>query len=168
MKAARTTLGLLLLASLLAVATPTATVAAECWTFHKYEKALATATNETRKDHDLNWLPIDPELSMAARVHSREMARKAELWHSDTNDIARLVDNTWVWMGENVGAGSDVDDMHAMFLRSSAHRPNIMNERWDWIGVGTVKGQDGRTYMTVLFHDGGPNLGTTMNKRYCR
>ncbi|MDQ3940704.1 MAG: CAP domain-containing protein [Actinomycetota bacterium] len=136
-----------------------------CWSFRTYEQRLSIATNQTRIEAGLKKLTIDPELSMAARRHSHEMAEAGRTYHSDTGDIAPLLDGLWHAIGENVAVGGRVRSIHEMFLESPRHRENIFKRRWDRIGVGSVF-EDGRNWVTVLFSDGS-DLTTTLNRRYC-
>ena len=60
--------------------------------------------------------------------------------------------------GENIGWDDDADEVapaaiQAMFLASPDHRSNILEARWDAIGVGAFKAADGRKMWTVLFAD---------------
>ena len=163
---ARLLVGIGLVASLLVSTQASAGAATtRCWSFHDYEKRMAAATNASRGEASLKALVLDPELSMAARIHSAEMARAGETFHSDTNDIAPLVEGVWYLIGENVGVGGRVVSLHQMFLESPTHRENIFQRRWDRIGVGEVF-RDGRHWVTVLFQDGG-NLDTTLRRRAC-
>ena len=164
MRGARSLVGLTLLLSLLAVSTPQA-VASECWVFHRYERQLAKLTNASRADAGLNTLPLDPELSMAARAHSKQMVEQGRLFHSSTNFLARRITTSWNDMGENVGMQGTPSEMHQAFLNSQTHRDKIYSGHWDRMGVGSVK-RNGVVWVTVLFMDG-PNPGTKMKKRFC-
>ena len=163
---ARLLVGLGLVASLLVGAQGTSGAATTgCWSHHDYEKRLAAATNASRSEASLKKLVLDPELSMAARIHSREMAAAGETYHSKTEDIAPLVEGVWYLIGENVGVGGRVSSLHQMFLESPTHADNIFQARWDRIGVGEVY-RDGRHWVTVLFEDG-RDLDTTLRRRAC-
>ena len=162
----RLLLGMGLIASLLVGAQGAAGAATTgCWSFHNYERNLAAATNTSRAESGLKALTLDPELSMAARIHSAKMARAGEPYHSNPDDVAKLVVGIWHMIGENVGSGGPVSSLHVSFLESPPHRYNIFQTRWDRIGVGQVF-RDGRHYVTVLFEDG-RDLGTTLPRRAC-
>ena len=162
----RLLLGVGLVAGLLVGMTGSASAGStRCWSHHTYEEDLAASTNESRASAGLKRLVLDPELSMAARVHSAEMARAGTTYHSKTEDIAPLVKGVWYAIGENVGVGGRVVSLHEMFLESPSHRENIFKKRWDRIGVGKVY-RDGRNWVTVLFEDG-RDLDTTLPRRAC-
>ena len=165
MRVARVLVGLTLLASLLVVGQASTATASGCWEFHNYERQLAELTNETRDNNGLSVLPLDPELSMAARSHSRRMAKQGRLFHSNTEFYASRLNRSWHDMGENVGVDGNPEEMHKAFLNSQTHREKIMGSHWDRMGVGSVK-KNGRVWVTVLFMDG-RNPGTRMDKRYC-
>ena len=164
MRVTRALVGLSLFVSLLVLQSSTAS-AAQCWNYHTYETRMAQLTNESREAKGLSTLVLDPELSMAARIHSRDMARQGRTFHSTTDSLDGLLTGRWRMISENVGAGGSAEAMHEMFLNSPTHRENIFKENRNRIGVGTVK-KDGRTWVTVLFENG-RNLGTTLNRRYC-
>lgn len=162
----RLLLGMGLIAGLLVGAQGAAGAATSgCWSFHDYERNLSVATNTSRAGSALKALTLDPELSMAARIHSAEMARAGKPYHSNPEHVAKLVDGVWHMIGENVGVGGRVSSLHEMFLASPTHRYNIFKTRWDRIGVGEVF-RDGRHWVTVLFEDG-RDLDTTLRRRAC-
>jgi len=60
--------------------------------------------------------------------------------------------------GENIGWNNYPDDIatgvvHNSFMQSPGHRSNILNKRWDVIGVGAYKGPTGKKMWTVIFAD---------------
>ena len=92
-------------------------------------------------------------LTRAAAAHSRAMVRRRFFSHV-APDGANLVDRlrrvgylrrarSWV-VGENIGFGSGRDSaplrqMRA-WMRSSAHRANILEPRWREVGLGVAAG----------------------------
>lgn len=124
------------------------------------EKGFARKTNSSRADKGLNKLTIDPELSRAAKEHTREMAKKKTLEHTPNDVLAERVTN-WTELGENVGVGQSVKSLHAAFMDSKPHRDNILYSKWKYIGIGVVK-SDGKMWVTVLFEHS-KNPGTTLS-----
>jgi cysteine-rich secretory family protein len=64
----------------------------------------------------------------------------------------------YVIAGENIGWNNYPDDIatqvvHNSFMQSPGHRSNILNRRWDVIGVGAYKGPTGKKMWTVIFAD---------------
>ena len=104
-----------------------------CWNYKPSERAFARKMNSARSA--LTKLSLDPELSKAARVHTNEMIRKNELFHTSSANLKNRVTN-WVVLGENVGVGSTVSSLHEAFMNSPAHRDNVMLPTYRHVGVG--------------------------------
>jgi uncharacterized protein YkwD len=47
----------------------------------------------------------------------------------------------WCSVGENVGKGTSIDNLHAAWMRSSAHKANILGN-FDRVGTGVVRKGD--------------------------
>ena len=130
----------------------TAPEAAACWSWHAKERKLAQMTNRARANNGSNRLHFSDALSKAARVHSRRMARRNYLFH--TSRFGELIGGTWTMVGENVGSGERIRQIHRAFMRSSAHRSNVLSASWRKLGTGVVR-KRGLLWVTVLFTDGG-------------
>jgi hypothetical protein len=96
-------------------------------------------------------------LASVAVRHSQEMASQNRLFHSGNlaAAVSSVVPN-WQGVGENVGVGSSVEDVNAMFMASATHRANILGN-FNLAGVGVVQGSDGRYWVTQVF----ARVGTT-------
>lgn len=132
----------------------TAPEALACWAPKASERKLATLTNRARHNNDRGRLAFSDALSKAARVHSRRMARRNYLFHNTLSSLENLLGGSWNMIGENVGTGSRVRQVHRAFMSSPGHRDNILGSGWRKLGVGTVK-KRGMLWVTVLFSDGG-------------
>lgn len=132
----------------LLVASP-ARAAGTCWNPHKAELGFTRQLNSERADDGLGQLRLDPELSKAARVHTREMIRRSMVHHTSDYKLRYRVRN-WVILGENVGAGGGVRTLHNAFMGSPTHRANIMGNAYNHVGVGALY-RNGRLWVTVLF-----------------
>lgn len=140
--------GVLLSATLTAVA-PAVPAGAACYNNNADEKAFASKLNTARRAAGRGSLRLDPQLSKAAKVHTKEMVNKNLLYHTPTDALKRRVTN-WVELGENVGVGSTVESLHTAFMNSSAHRSNILYSNFRYVGIGTAKA-NGRLWVTVIF-----------------
>ena len=125
---------------------PTPSASAACYSPTRPEKRFAQLINGARSATNLQ---LDPELSKAAKVHTKEMVRANSLHHTPSDVLRRRVTN-WVELGENVGVGSTVTSLHQAFMNSPAHRDNIVRSSYRYVGVGVVK-DDGRMWVTVIF-----------------
>ena len=147
------------------------TVAAEagatnnaCWDVRPKERGFARKLNAARANNGLGKLRLDPELSKAARVHTREMVVTEFLHHTADSALRNRVTN-WNVLGENVGVGGTVDSLHIAFMNSPAHRDNILYGKFRHVGVGT-RVKDGRLWVTVIF-EAETNPGTTLRMPKC-
>jgi hypothetical protein len=57
----------------------------------------------------------------------------------------------WTVAGENVGVGASVDSVEKAFMNSHEHRSNILDRRFNAIGVSVVAADDGHVYVTQIF-----------------
>ena len=125
---------------------PTPSASAACYSNSRAEKRFARLINVARSATNLT---LDPQLSKAAKVHTKEMVRANSLHHTPSDVLRRRVTN-WVELGENVGVGSTVTSLHQAFMNSTAHRANIVRSTYRYVGVGVVR-KDGRMWVTVIF-----------------
>ena len=109
--------------------------------------------NRVRARAGLPRLRLDPKLSHAARVHSRDMVRRGYFAHNSLNGrtpFQRMLSTRYVprnaswWLGENIGWGtSSIADPAAlvrMWMKSAPHRANILNRNFREIGIGIALG----------------------------
>ena len=128
---------------------PTTAASAACYLNNEAERSFAKKINAARVASGKGKLRLDPELSKAAKVHTREMVNKETLYHTPSDALRRRVTN-WTTLGENVGVGGTVVSLHQAFMASTAHRDNILYSIFRYVGVGT-KMQNGRLWVTVIF-----------------
>ncbi|HEV3472696.1 MAG TPA: CAP domain-containing protein [Actinomycetota bacterium] len=136
-----------------------------CWGYRIAEKGFARRINSERVERNLGKLSLDPELSKAARVHTREMVRREELYHTPSDKLRNRVTN-WIVLGENVGVGGSVSSLHDAFMASPAHRDNVLHAAYQHVGIGTKKA-DGRLWVTVIF-EAVTDPGTTLRMPRCK
>jgi uncharacterized protein YkwD len=136
----------------------------QCWKYKTSERAFARKMNSERTARNLGKLSLDPELSKAARVHTNEMIRRNELYHTTTANLRSRVTD-WVILGENVGVGGTVASLHQAFMNSPAHRDNILHAAYRNVGIG-VRKADGRMWVTVIF-EAITDPGTTLAMPHC-
>jgi hypothetical protein len=83
----------------------------------------------------LGALTVAPDLVDVARRHAQEMADQQRLFHNPSlgSDV-----QSWQKVGENVGVGSSVEEIHQAFMASSSHRDNILDHDFTEVGVGVI------------------------------
>lgn len=124
------------------------------------EKRVLDLHNATRKKHGLRSLCMDPELTRAARAHSKEMIGKGYFRHEsfDGETVgARLkrFGYDWYTSGENIawgtGSMSRPDDRFKGWMESPGHRANILNGAFREVGVGTASGDPKKADKQVMY-----------------
>jgi uncharacterized protein YkwD len=133
----------------LSVVAPATVADAACYTNNDNERSFASKLNAARRASGKSSLRLDPQLSKAAKVHTREMVRRNVLYHTPTDALKRRVTN-WVELGENVGVGGTTTSLHGAFMDSPAHRSNILYSGFRYVGIG-AKQAHGRLWVTVIF-----------------
>ena len=121
----------------------------KCWIYRTSEKGFARKINSARGNNDLTKLSLDPELSRAARKHTKEMVERNELYHTPSDALRNRVTN-WIVLGENVGVGGSVASLHEAFMNSPAHRDNVLHAAYRHVGIGVKKVGD-RMWVTIIF-----------------
>lgn len=93
-------------------------------------------------------LTVAADLVDVARRHSATMAARNRLYHNP--GLGTEVGN-WLKVGENVGTGATVDNIHAALMESPTHRDEILRPAFTQVGVGAVTGPDGALWVTQIF-----------------
>ncbi len=105
--------------------------------------------NRTRARHGLRGLRMWAKLQEAAHAHSRRMATQRRVFHTACLSCVSP-DPSWTSMGENVARGRRLRAIHWKFMRSAAHRANILCRCYTRVGVGVVR-RGGTLYVTEIF-----------------
>jgi uncharacterized protein YkwD len=127
------------------------------------ERQLVALTNRSRASAGRRSLRVDGALTSIARWRSKDMSQRDYFSHDIPgygNVFKRMDAKGYCYKvaGENIGWNTYPDDeataaIHGMFMDSSGHRRNILEQDWEVIGVGAYKGADGKKLWTVLFAD---------------
>ena len=108
------------------------------------EAQFVSRVNDLRAAQGLGALRIDPLLTQVARDWATDLSRRNCVCHhpefltGNPDDAAKVVPTNWVKLGENVGTGSNPDQIEDAFERSPLHRKNILDADFDTIGIGVV------------------------------
>ena len=166
--AKRVVLGLVagaLLSAMIPATVAVATTDSPCWKVRDAERSFAQKINGARDNAGVGNLNLDPELSKAARKHTKSMKNQDELYHTPGNKLADRVTN-WTILGENVGVGGNVDSLHQAFMNSPGHKANIVYGAFKHVGVGVKEDKSGDMWVTVIF-EAQTNPGTSLNMPDC-
>jgi len=111
------------------------------------ESGFVSSINSSRRSVGRPAYAVSSELTAVARRWAVAMATGASLKHNP--NLAGQVTG-WRYVGENVGVGSGVGELHQAFLNSPAHRANVMDGDFTQVGIGVAYG-GGRLWVTEVF-----------------
>lgn len=123
----------------------------------KQEQAVIDLTNKEREKEGLSPLKANPVLCELARAHSKNMAVQKMLSHKldgkDLSDRANDAGYKFTALGENIAMGTNLQPINAVeiWMKSEAHKANMLNSDFQQIGVGLSKSSDGDVYFTQVF-----------------
>ncbi len=113
------------------------------------EARFVEAINAYRAQNGLSALVPDAELLRVARNWSAQMRAAGEISHNP--NLRSDVKANWRKLGENVGVGPTVADLHQAFIDSPAHRRNLLDPSFQRVGIGIVYDTDGTIFVTEQF-----------------
>jgi uncharacterized protein YkwD len=127
------------------LAAPTAAFAESSYTM---ESEFISKMNAAREANGQRPYSVASDLTSIARQHSANMAAKQSLYHNPS--LTTQVQN-WQAVGENVGEGPTVADIHQAFMNSPEHRANILDHDFTQVGVGVSVDSNGIVWVTEDF-----------------
>ena len=112
------------------------------------ESQFVAKMNAARQSAGLRPYSVASDLTSVARQHSAQMASKQSLYHNP--NLTSQVQN-WQAVGENVGEGPTVSDIHSAFMQSPEHKANILDRDFTQVGVGVTVDKNGIIWVTEDF-----------------
>jgi uncharacterized protein YkwD len=126
------------------------------------EKRIRACANRQRRLHGIAPVRASRALGRAARLHARNMARRAFFRHDDPwgrspgDRIALFSSRPWSW-GENIAAGQrSARSACRAWMHSPGHRRNILDPGFKRVGGGFARGGPYGTYFVM-------DLGTPLS-----
>lgn len=119
-------------------------------------RGVIAEVNAVRQTQGLSRLSPDPALTRAAEVHAADQARQRQMAHkgSDGTDIAdRLfkVGYDYARAKEAVAVGwGEPRNVTRGWWNSPSHRATLLHDPASEVGVGVVRGADGKAYWTLI------------------
>ncbi|MEM7324705.1 MAG: CAP domain-containing protein [Actinomycetota bacterium] len=115
------------------------------------ETQFLQLVNQLRTSKGLPPLVTHPELTAGARSWTDQMATSGTLAHSPNMSSGLTV--KWSVLGENVGmhGAHKIDELFQAFVSSPAHYGNLVDDRFNYIGIGVTTGSDGTLWTTHRF-----------------
>ncbi|MCL2422149.1 MAG: stalk domain-containing protein [Defluviitaleaceae bacterium] len=123
--------------------------------FYAFSRSVLALTNIERIQHGLAPLIWDNDLERAARMHSMDQATNHFVSHIGSNGLTPggrvgLESATLTRVAENIAGGTRTPEQTvAAWMRSPAHRANILNEEFVYVGIGVYILEDSRWYIYI-------------------
>ncbi len=117
------------------------------------EQDQADRINYTRAVYGKSNLQHIECLNTVAEEWTMAMVRSGGISHNPSlgANVSARCGNAWTLAGENVGVGYDSANIFTAFRNSPAHNANILDSRFQKMGVGAYWSSDGRLYITQVF-----------------
>lgn len=120
---------------------------------------LLRVMNEARAEHGVGPLRSDAPLRRAARAHSVDMIRTEVFGHNRFVERLQRFGVRGPYVGENlawgVGGSTEARAIVSSWLASPLHRANLLNARFQRVGLGfasgSFNGYSGATLLTANF-----------------
>jgi uncharacterized protein YkwD len=120
-------------------------------------EALLDMVNQARAAEQSPELKRDPSLDAIAMRHAEAMRKLKRIAHDagDGDPRARVeaANIDVLAAGENVAHALDVTRAHRALWASPSHRENLLQPRFDGIGIGVVVDPDGSIWVCEVFAD---------------
>lgn len=130
---------------MLAIALAMALSLSACFTTQQNQ--VANFANNSRTVRGIRPLGQNYQLTVKAQRWAEHLARTGPLAHSR---LPAGITYQWRSLGENVGLGSSIRQVHHGYMSSRTHRANILNSKFNYIGTGYATGR-GRVYTVQVF-----------------
>ena len=127
------------------------------------ERATFDLLNEKRKERGLSPLVWSESVALIAREHSVDMATMNYFSHKDMNGgyVSDRADSAgmkkWRAIGENIAFNRGFADPKVraveLWMDSSSHRQNLLDDHWKESAIGIAVASDGSYFFTQVFLD---------------
>ena len=109
------------------------------------EAEMLQLVNEERRKENLPALKPDPELTIVARAHSKDMFLRGYFAHvspdgSTPFDRMKKAGVRYLTAGENLALGQTLTICHNGLMNSPGHRANILEPGYGRVGIGILDG----------------------------
>lgn len=116
------------------------------------EQVLLDLVNEARVEAGVGELAFDETLLDSARIKAQDMIENNYFSHQSPTygspfDMMRQYGVEFNAAGENIAGNESVEGAFKAWMDSDAHKKNILNEKFNFIGIGVA---ESKTYGKVL------------------
>lgn len=112
------------------------------------QSAALWMINASRASHGLKPLAWSVTAGSKAQVWAEVMAADGYLRHSALAEGMGEV--RWFAIGENVGRGGTIEQVHDAYLQSPGHKRNILGS-WCCVGAGVARASNDTIYVVHVF-----------------
>ncbi len=116
---------------------------------------LLSYINEERATHGLSGISMRDDLNDVAQAHAKDMANLNYFSHinfdGETPDDRRINYGISTEVGENLAHAPTVYFAHKALMRSAIHRQNILDPKWDNVGIGIALDDSGYLFIAEEF-----------------
>jgi uncharacterized protein YkwD len=130
----------------LAVTAVAALLLSGCFLTSTQEGAFAMM-NRARGANGRSHLGAQFDAQVKAQAWAERLARENRLYHSNLASGIRV---RWCGLAENVGYATSRQAVTDNFMRSSAHRANMLSSQWNGAGIGVAK-RGNRVFVVQVF-----------------
>ena len=127
----------------------------------RVERTAFDILNQKRSENGLRPLAWSDELETLARQHSQDMAENKYFSHRglDNSMVSDRADKSglrkWRSIGENIafnrGYKDPVEVAVKLWMESTSHRHNLLDDNWKESAIGIAIATDGSYYFTQIF-----------------
>ncbi|HWF03606.1 MAG TPA: CAP domain-containing protein [Candidatus Angelobacter sp.] len=120
------------------------------------EKQIFTQLNQARLENNLPALEWNDQAAKAARLHTQALLENGKLSHQFPAEpsVPERIGVTGVrftFSAENVARTEYLEDVHPALMNSPGHRANILNPKYNAVGIG-VGGEGRQNLRHTGFH----------------
>lgn len=120
------------------------------------EKEVFNLINQQRANNGLPALKIDNEVQRVARIKAQDMVNNNYFSHTSPTygspfDMLKSFKISYKSAGENIAGNNNNSAAVTAWMNSSGHRANILNNSFNYTGVGVVNGSKyGKIYVQMF------------------
>ena len=111
------------------------------------QASALSAVRSDRAHNSVRSIALDGSARSQAQSHAAGMASRHSLYHTTLT-----LGPGQCGKGENVGYGNSVGQVERAFMNSPKHRANILNGKYDHVGIGVIR-SGGQVWVVQLFID---------------
>lgn len=111
------------------------------------QAAVKNALNKDRVANRRAALRSQSAAQAKAQAWANRLAREGRMYHSNLRDGINV---KWCSLGENIGYGPSIQSIENAYMKSPVHRANIVNPKWNGVGVGHAT-RGSRVYTVHVF-----------------